>query len=81
VDEALLEEMQRRVGANPAKVQQRKQIVEHPFGTIKHSMDQGYFLMRGLPKVRAEMSLSVLAYNIKRVIKILGVQHMVASLA
>ena len=81
VDEALLEEMQRRVGADPAKVQQRKQIVEHPFGTIKHSMDQGYFLMRGLPKVRAEMSLSVLAYNIKRAINILGVQQMVASLA
>jgi hypothetical protein len=81
VDEALLEEMQRRVEADPAKVQQRKQIVEHPFGTIKHSMDQGYFLMRGLPKVRAEMSLSVLAYNIKRAIKILGVQQMVASLA
>lgn len=81
VDEALLEEMERRVGADPAKVQQRKQIVEHPFGTIKHSMDQGYFLMRGLPKVGAEMSLSVLAYNIKRAINILGVRQMVASLA
>jgi hypothetical protein len=43
-------------------------------------MDQGHFLMRGLSKVRAEMSLSVLAYNLKRVINILGVQRMLAAL-
>jgi transposase len=81
VDERLLEEMQRRVRAQPEKVKRRKCIVEHPFGTIKHSMNQGHFLMRGLPNVRSEMSLTVLAYNIKRVINILGVQNMVAALA
>jgi transposase len=81
VDEGLLEEMERRVQAEPEKVKRRKSIVEHPFGTIKHRMNQGYFLMRGLPKVRCEMSLTVLAYNIKRVINILGVQRMVGALA
>jgi hypothetical protein len=81
VDEALLEEMARRVRAEPEKVKQRKSIVEHPFGTLKHSMNQGYFLMRGLANVRGEMSLTVLAYNIKRVINILGVQRMVRALA
>jgi transposase len=81
VDEHLLEEMQRRVRTEPEKVKRRKCIVEHPFGTIKHSMNQGHFLMRGLPNVRSEMSLTVLAYNIKRVINILGVQKMQAALA
>jgi len=43
-------------------------------------MNQGYFLMRGLEKVRAEMALTVMAYNLKRAIKILGVPRMVAAL-
>lgn len=81
VDESLLEDMESRVRGDSAKMELRKQIVEHPFGTIKHSMNQGYFLMRGLDKVRAEMGLSVLAYNIKRTINILGVQHMMTALA
>jgi len=46
--------MQGRVKAEPEKVGLRKQLAEHPFGTIKHAMDQGYFLLRGLEKVRAE---------------------------
>jgi hypothetical protein len=57
------------------------QIAEHPFGTIKHSMNQGYFLTRGLTNVRTEMSLTMLAYSIKRVIRILGVSRMIAALA
>ena len=73
--------MERRVRAAPEKLKQRKAIVEHPFGTIKHSMNQGHFLMRGLPNVRSEMSLTVLAYNLKRVINILGVRNMGAALA
>ncbi|MGB3940081.1 MAG: hypothetical protein WBK96_01145, partial [Candidatus Manganitrophaceae bacterium] len=51
----------------------RKQIVEHPFGTIKFWNHQNAFLMKGLEKVRAEFSLSTLAYNIKRVINIVRV--------
>jgi len=81
VNEALLEHMQRRVRAEPEKVKKRKVIVEHPFGTMKHSMNQGYFLTRRLPNVRSEMSLTVLAYNIKRVINILGVPKMMEALA
>jgi len=81
VDEALLEQMEMRVHSEPGKIRKRKELVEHPFGTLKHSMNQGYFLMRGLAKVRAEMSLSVMAYNIKRAIKILGVPKMLAALS
>ncbi len=74
--EGLLDEMADRVHDNPQVMKQRKQIVEHPFGTIKRAMNQSYFLMRGLPKVRAEMSLTVLAYNLKRVLNILGVERL-----
>ena len=74
--EDVLEEMEHRVQEKPEKVKLRKRLAEHPFGTIKHSMDQGYFLMKRLPNVGAEMSLSVLAYNLKRVINILGVSRM-----
>lgn len=81
VDEELLDEMARRVQAQPDKVRRRKSIVEHPFGTIKHSMNQGYFLTRGLANVRSEMSLTVLAYNIKRVIRLLGTRELMAALA
>jgi len=81
VHEHILERMQERVEANPELMKKRKQIVEHPFGTMKHWNDQGYFLMRGLEKVRAEMSLSSLGYNIKRVINILGVPKMIEALA
>ncbi len=77
--EGLLDTMADRVRANPQIMKQRKQIVEHPFGTIKRSMNQGYFLMRGLPKVRTEMSLTVLAYNLKRVVNILGVDELLQA--
>ena len=76
-----MEEMEQRVQLSPEKVKLRKQLAEHPFGTIKHHMNQGHFLMKGLPNVGAEMSLSVLAYNFKRVIKILGVPTMVQALS
>jgi len=81
VDEHLLEEMAQRVEAQPEIMKQRKEIVEHPFGTIKRAMNQGYFLLRRRVKVGGEMSLTVLAYNIKRVITILGVQRMIAAVA
>lgn len=81
VDEHILERMAERVKANPQLMDKRKRIVEHPFGTIKFWSNQGCFLMRGLEKVRAEMSLSALAYNINRAINILGVQKMIETLA
>jgi transposase len=80
-DEGLLEEMARRLRAEPQKIKQRKLIVEHPFGTIKRSMDQGYFLTRRLCNVRAEMSLTMLAYNIKRALTLKGTQELVAALS
>lgn len=79
--EEVLEKMEARVQDEPEKIKLRKTIAEHPFGTIKRHMDQGYFLMKGLPNVGAEMSLTVLAYNIKRAIKILGVPKMLKALA
>jgi hypothetical protein len=75
-DEGILDAMAERVRARPEIMKQRKQIVEHPFGTIKRTMNQSYFLLRGLAKVRAEISLTVLAYNLKRVITILGVTRL-----
>ena len=79
VDEAILEAMARRVAENPEKIELRKCLAEHPFGTIKRVMNQGYFLMRGLTKVGAETSLTILAYNLKRVINILGVRTMIEA--
>jgi transposase len=81
VDEKLLEEMARRVRARPEVMRRRQQLSEPPFGTIKRAMGHGYFLMKGLNKVGAEMSLTILSYNIKRVINILGVKKMIEALS
>jgi hypothetical protein len=59
----------------------RKSLVEHPFGTIKRGDDAGYLLVRGLTKVRAEFSLMALAYNVRRVINVMGVPQLLAALA
>ncbi len=79
-DEHLLEAMAERVREHPEIIKQRKELIEHVFGTIKRSMDQGYFLLRTRKKVAAEMSLTVLAYNLKRVITILGVKGLIAGM-
>ena len=79
VDEAILEAMARRIAEHPEKVELRKCLAEHPFGTIKRAMNQGYFLMRGLSKVAAETSLTILAYNLKRVMNILGMSKMMEA--
>ena len=57
----------------------RREIVEHPFGSIKQWMYQGAFLMRGLENVRAEFSLTALAYNLRRALNIVGVGPMIAA--
>ena len=80
-DEGFLDAMERRNRTHPEKLKRRKGIVEHPFGTIKRSMNQGYFLTRGLANVGTEMSLSVLAYDLLRVLNILGVPKMIKALA
>ena len=64
----MLDPMETRLKANPEILRQRRERVEHPFGSIKQWMNQGAFLMRGLEKVRAEFSLTALAYNMTRVL-------------
>ena len=61
-------------------MQKRKELAEHPFGTLKFWWDHGHLLMCGLDEVRAEFSLSTLAYNIRRVLNILGVERLLAAL-
>jgi transposase len=70
--ESVLENMQHRLDQAPEMMRIRKQTVEHPFGTLKAWMGATHFLTKTLPRVSTEMSLHVLAYNMKRVIKILG---------
>ena len=65
--------MQERLDAAPEKMDVRRQTVEHPFGTIKAWMGSTHFLTKPLRRVSTEMSLHVLAYNLKRVMKVLGV--------
>ncbi len=71
--EAVIDAMQRRLDEAPTSMRVRRQTVEHPFGTIKAWMGATHFLTRTLKRVSTEMSLHVLAYNLKRVIAILGV--------
>jgi len=71
--EGVLETMRGRLDAAPEKMELRRQTVEHPFGTIKAWMGAMHFLTKTLRQVSTEMSLHVLAYNLKRVMKVLGV--------
>ena len=71
--EAVLEAMQSRLDQAPESMRIRRQTVEHPFGTIKLWMGSAHFLTKTLDRVSTEMSLHVLAYNLKRVMKLLGV--------
>jgi transposase len=78
--EDVLEAVQRRLDLNPGAMRQRREVVEHPFGTIKMRMGATHFLLKRLPKVASEMALHVLAYNLTRVLNILGVQPLMAAL-
>jgi transposase len=78
--EAVLEAMQRRLDRSPGMMRIRRQTVEHPFGTIKFWMGARHFLMRTLGHVQTEMSLHVLAYNLKRAIKIVGMGTLMAAM-
>ena len=78
--EHLLEAVQRRLDENPEKMRQRRETVEHPFGTIKARMGATHFLMKTLPRVASEMALHALAYNLTRVMNILGVQPLLAAI-
>jgi hypothetical protein len=80
VEQEVLERLQERIRGQPELLKERKKLAEHPFGTIKRTMDQSYFLMKGIKKVTTETSLTVLSYNLKRVINIMGVEQMLRSM-
>ena len=80
VHEDVLDAMQARLDWMPDAMKTRRQTVEHPFGTLKAWMGATHFLTRTLAKVRTEMSLQVLAYNMKRMIQILGVGPLMAAI-
>jgi IS5 family transposase len=77
-NEDVLDRMAARLKARPEIVDSRRETVEHPFGSIKQWMGQGAFLMKGLENVRAEFSLTALAYNLRRAINLIGVRTMIA---
>jgi hypothetical protein len=78
--EHVLDAVQRRLDEHPEKMRQRRETVEHPFGTIKAWMGATHFLMKTLPKVATEMALHVLAYNMTRVMNIMGIQSLMAAM-
>ena len=78
-NEAVLDRMAARLKARPEILDRRREIVEHPFGSIKQWMNQGDFLMRGLENVRAEFTLTALVYNLRRALNILGAETMTAA--
>ena len=78
--ESILERVQDRLDRTPNAMRVRRQTVEHTFGTLKAWMGATHFLTKTLPKVKTEMSLHVLAYNLKRVMRILGVQNLMMAM-
>ena len=76
----MVEAVQKRLDENPEAMRQRRETVEHPFGTIKMRMGATHFLMKTLPKVAGEMALHVLAYNLTRVMNIVGIKPLMAAI-
>jgi transposase len=79
--EEVVEAVQQRLDKNPDAMRQRRETVEHPFGTLKMRMGATHFLMKTLPKVAGEMALHVLAYNLTRVMNIVGIKPLMAAIA
>ncbi len=78
--EHVLEAVERRLDEHPEKMRRRRETVEHPFGTIKSWMGSTHFQMKTLKRVSTEMALHVLAYNLKRVMNILGIGPLIAAM-
>lgn len=78
--EKAIEAMHRRAMSDPQWMNRRRELVEHPFGTIKWMLGYPRFLLRGLIKAKAELALSVLCYNLKRTLNILGVPQLLNRL-
>jgi hypothetical protein len=79
--EGVLDKMQERLDCLPEAMTIRRQTIEHPFGTLKAWMGSAHFLTRTLEKVKTEMSLQVLAYNMKRMINLCGVKSLMLAIA
>lgn len=78
--EAVIDALQTRMDLTPRAMRARRSLVEHPFGTIKAWMGHTHFLMKRLPNVKTEISLHILAYNMKRVIAVLGTKQMMEAI-
>jgi transposase len=78
--EGVIDAMQRRLEREPEKMRVRRQTAEHPFGTIKHWMGSTHFLTKTLARVSTEMSLHVLAYNLKRTMSVLGIGGLIEAM-
>jgi transposase len=78
--EEAMEAAEQRLDREPERMRVRRQTVEHPIGTIKSWMGSTHFQMRTLPRVSTEMSLHVLAYNLKRMINLFGVQPLIEAI-
>jgi transposase len=78
--EHVLEAVQYRLDQHPEKMRLRRETVEHPFGTIKARMGATHFLLKTLPRVASEMALHVLAYNLTRVMNIMGTRPLIAAM-
>lgn len=78
--EYVMEAAQKRLDENPQAMRQRRETVEHPFGTLKMRMGATHFLMKTLPRVASEMALHVLAYNMTRAMSIMGVRPLMAAM-
>ena len=78
--EAVLEAMQRRLDVMPDAMAVRRATVEHVFGTLKAWMGSTPFLTKGLKGVRTEMSLAILAYNVKRMIRLFGAAELIQAI-
>src|ERR1035438_10454038 len=79
-DEYVVDAVQARLDRNPDAMRTRRETVEHPFGTLKMRMGATHFLMKTLPKVATEMALHVLAYNLTRVMNIVGIKPLLAAM-
>ncbi len=76
----MLEALEERVDREPERMRTRKNTVEHPFGTIKNWMGATHFQMKTRKHVSTEMSLHVLAYNLKRVLQIMGAAPLISAI-
>jgi transposase len=75
-----MEAAQKRLDADPQAMRRRRETVEHPFGTLKMRMGATHFLMKRLKNVATEMALHVLAYNLTRVMNIMGIKPLMAAM-